>query len=223
MLPLVTQRTTVITGCNRGIGLELARQCAARGDRVVGLVREASPELTEVAARVESGIDVGEDACIAAIRERLADETVDLLINNAGILRLDDLDFDVIRAQLEINSLGPLRVTSALVDRLAAGAKVAIVTSRMGSIADNTSGGSYGYRMSKAAVNAAGKSLAHDLAPRKVSVAILHPGWVKTEMTGHSGKVTAQESAAGLLARIDALTPETTGTFWHMSGEVLPW
>lgn len=193
---------------------------------MVALVRRGSSELAAVAARVEEGIDVGDDACIPAVRERLADETVDLLINNAGILqrtRLDALDFDVIRAQLEINSLGPLRVTSALADRLAEGGKVAIVTSRMGSIADNTSGGSYGYRMSKAAVNAAGKSLANDLAPRNVAVALLHPGWVKTEMTGNNGKVTAQESASGLLARIEALTPETSGTFWHMNGEVLPW
>jgi NAD(P)-dependent dehydrogenase (short-subunit alcohol dehydrogenase family) len=172
------------------------------------------------------GVDVSDDGCRARLRDGVGDRPVDVLINNAGILHgtgLPDIDFDSCRRQFEVNSLGPLRVTSALHDNLRGGSKVAIVTSRMGSIADNSSGGSYGYRMSKAAVNAAGVSLARDLAPRGVAVAILHPGWVKTEMTKHSGLVEASESAAGLAARIDGLTAENTGTFWHMNGEVLPW
>ncbi len=127
------------------------------------------------------------------------------------------------RRQFEVNSLGPLRVTAALRGNLGQGSKVAIVTSRMGSIEDNTSGGRYGYRMSKAAVNMAGRSLANDLKDRGVAVAILHPGFVRTEMTGHQGLIDPPESAAGLIARIDELTLETTGGFWHANGEIIPW
>ena len=136
---------------------------------------------------------------------------------------LDDLDFAAMRKQFEVNSLGPLRVTGALLPMLAKGAKVAIVSSRMGSIGDNGSGGSYGYRMSKAAVNAAGVSLARDLAERGVAVVVLHPGAVKTEMTAGHGMIEAAESVRGLLARIDETTLDNSGRFVHQSGEVLPW
>jgi NAD(P)-dependent dehydrogenase (short-subunit alcohol dehydrogenase family) len=135
---------------------------------------------------------------------------------------LDALDVEGMREQFEVNALGPLRVTAALLGSLGEGSKVAIITSRMGSVADNTSGKMYGYRMSKAAVNMAGVSLARDLAPRGIAVALLHPGMVATEMTGGRG-ISAEESVRGLLARVDGLTMETTGTFWHMNGEVLPW
>ena len=171
-------------------------------------------------------MDVSDADSVASFAARLGDSAIDLLINNAGILTsetLDDLDFERIRRQLEVNSLGPLRVTAALLPRLHKGSKVAIITSRMGSIADNTSGSRYGYRMSKAAVNAAGKSLSVDLAPKGIAVAILHPGFVRTGMTGNMGNVDAAESAGDLLARIDALTLETSGTFWHAKGDVLPW
>jgi NAD(P)-dependent dehydrogenase (short-subunit alcohol dehydrogenase family) len=149
-----------------------------------------------------------------------------VIINNAGILKretLEELHFDQIRQQFEINSLGPLRVSTALLDNLSEGSKIAIITSRMGSVADNTSGSRYGYRMSKAAVNMAGVSLARDLQGRGISVAILHPGFVRTDMTGQNGLVDAHESASNLIARIDELTLDTSGTFWHMNGEVLPW
>jgi NAD(P)-dependent dehydrogenase (short-subunit alcohol dehydrogenase family) len=215
----------VVTGANRGIGLELCKQLAARGDTVVGVCRKPSEALDALGARVESGVDVTDDAAVAELAGRLTDE-IDVLVNNAGILTsesLDNLDFDRIRRQLEINSLGPLRVTAALLPRLGRGSKVAIVTSRMGSIGDNTSGGRYGYRMSKAAVNAAGKSLAMDLKPRGIAVALLHPGFVRTDMTGHNGMVDPEESARGLIARIDELSLQSTGRFWHMNGEELPW
>lgn len=218
--------TVVLTGANRGIGLELAKLFASRGDHVIAAVRSASPALQETGAEVLDKIDVTEDACMPALKAGVGDRPIDLLINNAGILRqerLPDINFDSCRAQFETNSLGPLRVTTALMGNLGEGSKVAIITSRMGSMSDNTSGGSYGYRMSKAAVNAAGVSLARDLDPRGVAVAILHPGWVKTEMTGNSGLVTADQSAAGLAARIDNLSLENTGSFWHMNGEALPW
>jgi NAD(P)-dependent dehydrogenase (short-subunit alcohol dehydrogenase family) len=218
--------TYVITGANRGIGLELCRQLNERGDSVIALCRRSSAALDGLKVRVEEGVDVADDGVVSRLGKRLAGCPVDVLVNNAGILTresLDDLDFDRMRRQFEINSLGPLRVTMALIDNLHAGSKVAIVTSRMGSIDDNTSGGRYGYRMSKAAVNIAGVSLARDLADREVAVAILHPGFVRTEMTDHQGLVDPPESAAGLLARIDELTLATSGGFWHMNGEPLPW
>lgn len=217
---------TIITGANRGIGLELCRQCHARGDDVVAICRSTSDELSALGVRVETGIDVSDDGVVSVLRERLSGEPVDMLVNNAGVLRrqsLPELDWDSMRLQFEVNSLGPLRVTAALLPNLHEGSKVGIVTSRMGSIADNTSGGSYGYRMSKAAVNIAGVSLARDLAPRGIAVALLHPGWVKTNMTGKTGNIDAAGAAAGLLARLEELTLETTGGFWHANGERLPW
>lgn len=218
--------TTVITGANRGIGLELARQCAERGDEVIALCRHASSELSQLDVRVVDGIDVGTDSVVRDLDSFLSGSRIDLLINNAGILSrqpLDNLDWDAMRAQFEVNSLGPLRVTSTLSPMLNRGAKVAIVTSRMGSVTDNTSGGHYGYRMSKAAVNIAGMSLARDLEFRGISVILLHPGYVSTDMTDHSGSVQPAESARGLLQRIDELTPDSSGEFRHMNGEILPW
>ncbi len=160
------------------------------------------------------------------MRPALSKRSVDLLINNAGVLSpegLDALDFDAVRRQFEVNTLGPLRVTKALLPNLAKGAKIGIVTSRMGSIADNGSGGYYGYRISKAGVNAAGVSLARDLSGRGISVVLLHPGYVKTGMTGNRGTIEPKDSAAGLIARIDALGPATSGHFFHMDGSELPW
>ncbi len=218
--------TTVVTGANRGIGLELCKQARSHGHEVIALCRQASDELRTQELRLEEGIDVSDDAVIEVLRERLAGQDVDVLINNAGILSretLSDLSFDRIRQQFEVNSLGPLRVTHALLPNLKEGAKVAIVTSRMGSIADNGSGGSYGYRMSKAAVNAAGVSLARDLASRGVAVRLLHPGWIRTGMTGGMGNADPSEAAAGLWARIEALTLQSTVEFWHANGEQLPW
>ncbi len=218
--------TIFITGANRGIGLELCRAFRGRGDDVIAAVRSPSAELEETGAEIVDSIDVSDDGVVLRLRDAIGDRQLDVVVNNAGILRqesLPDLDFPSIRDQLETNALGPLRVTTALLDNLHEGSKIAIITSRMGSIADNTSGSSYGYRMSKAAVNMAGVSLAHDLEPRGIFVAVLHPGWVKTDMTKHSGLITASESAAGLVARIDGLSAENSGSFWHMNGEKLPW
>jgi len=218
--------TVVITGANRGIGLELARQFRKRGDEVVAACRKSSDELAKLDVEAVEGVDVADDAGVGRLAASLEGRTVDVLVNCAGILSdesLGDLDFDRMRRQYEINSLGPLRVTAALRDNLVQGSKVAIITSRMGSIEDNTSGGRYGYRMSKAAVNMAGRSLANDLKDGGVAVAILHPGFVRTEMTGHQGLIDPPESAAGLIARIDEVTLETTGTFWHTNGEIIPW
>ena len=218
--------TALVTGANRGIGLELCKQLAERRMDVIAVCRERSQALDGLGVRVEPGVDVTDDASMQALVARLGVDRIDLLVNNAGILSsesLDDLDFDRIRRQFEVNALGPLRTTAALLPKLGEGSKVVVVTSRMGSIADNTSGGRYGYRMSKAAVNMAAKSLAVDLAPRRVAVAIVHPGMVRTDMTGHHGDVDPATAAARIIQRMDALTLETSGTFWHANGEVLPW
>lgn len=217
----------IVTGANRGIGLALTRQLKARNTSVLAACRETSPELDELGVEVVEGVDVASDAGIRTLVTAVGDRDVDLLINNAGILvwgdKLEALDVESIRRQFEVNALGPLRITAALSSRLDKGAKVALITSRMGSIEDNTSGGYYGYRMSKAALNMAGKSLAHDLKPHGVAVAILHPGMVKTRMVGDHGQVEPDVAAKGLLARIDELTLESSGGFWHANGERLPW
>ena len=218
--------TVVITGANRGIGLELARQFKRRGDDVVACCRKTSEELKKLDVEVVEGVDVTDDKAVTSLAGSLKGRTVNVLVNCAGILsdeHLGDLDFDRMRNQFEVNSLGPLRVTAALRDSLGEGSKVAIITSRMGSIEDNTSGGRYGYRMSKTAVNMAGRSLAKDLEEAGVAVTILHPGFVRTDMTGHQGLVDPPESAAGLIARIDELTLESSGTFRHANGETIPW
>jgi len=217
---------SVVTGANRGIGLELARQLKLRGASVVAVCRKSSSGLDRLGVRVESGLDVTEPAAWAKLAERLGHDDIELLIQNAGVLvadALDDVDLAKVRSQFEVNAIAPLFLTRALATRLQAGAKVAIITSRMGSIGDNGSGGYYGYRMSKAALNAAGVSLAHDLKPRGVAVVILHPGSVRTEMTRGHGMIETDESVRGLLQRIDELRLDTTGRFLHQNGEALPW
>lgn len=218
--------TALVTGANRGIGFSLVKLLKSRGDTVIAACRRATPELSRLEVEVADGVDVTSDKSLNLLAERLKGRSVDVLINNAGLLSsesLSNLDFGAIQRQMEVNAYGPLRVTHRLLSNLARGGKVALVTSRMGSIADNTSGGMYGYRMSKAALNAAGKSLAHDLASRGVAVAILHPGYVKTEMTGNHGSVEPDDAARDLLARIDELTLENSGSFWHANGSILPW
>ncbi len=219
-------KTAVVTGANRGIGLELCRALSERGWHVIAACRKTSAALDALDVVVVPEVDVSSNDTMATLAKSTEGTSIDLLINCAGILQsnsLDSLDFDSMRAQFEVNSLGPLRVTTALLPMLHKGSKIAIITSRMGSVADNTSGGQYGYRMSKCAVNIAGSSLAVDLKPRGIAVALLHPGYVRTEMTGGNGLMDAPESAKGLLARIDELTLERSGGFWHSNGEELDW
>jgi NAD(P)-dependent dehydrogenase (short-subunit alcohol dehydrogenase family) len=171
-------------------------------------------------------IDVADAKSPNKVSQALSGRSIDCLINNAGILRnetLGSLDFDSIDAQWQVNALGPLRLTEALLPQMTRPSKIAFITSRMGSMRDNASGGYYGYRMSKAALNAAAVSLARDLQPRDVYVAILHPGLVGTEMIGGHGDITPEIAAERLMQRIDNLTAETSGTFLHSNGETLPW
>jgi len=217
--------TVLVTGCNRGIGLELCRQYLARGDDVIGVCRNSNAELIDLGIRVIDGVDVSTDDGVARMTTALADVAIDVVINNAGILRsdtLDTIDFDAMLEQYRINTIGPLRVILALRNNLGKGAKFGIVSSRVGSIEDNSSGNNYGYRCSKAAANMVGMNLRHDLAAEGVAVALLHPGLVATDMTGGRG-VTTEKSAQGLIARMDELTMETSGSFWHAEGYPLPW
>lgn len=217
--------TVLITGCNRGIGLELARQFKDRGDDVIGVCRTAGHSLNALGIRVLSDVDVADADSVARMAAALQGETLDILVNNAGMLRpdtLDTLDFDAMEQQFRVNTLGPLRVTKALLDNLGDGSKVAIVSSRVGSIEDNGSGNNYGYRVSKTAVNMVGANLRHDLQSSGIAVALLHPGLVATDMTGGNG-ISAERAAVGLIDRIDELSMDDTGGFWHAEGYRLPW
>lgn len=215
----------LVTGCNRGIGLEVCRQYHARGDNVIAVCRNASDELNAVGVRVIDGIDVTDDEGVDRLVEALAGETIDILLNNAGILRsdrFDTLDYNDMVEQYRVNTIGPLRVTRALRDNLKEGSRVGIVTSRVGSIDDNSSGNNYGYRCSKSAANMVGVNLHHDLSPDGIAVALLHPGLVATDMTGGTG-VSPADSASGLIARLDELNLDNSGSFWHAEGYALPW
>ena len=219
--------TYLITGANRGIGLELVRQLKNRGEDVIATCRSASPELNSMSVSVETNVDITSGDSVLKLRKKLNDIRVDVLIQNAGIAEfnsLSNLDPQSIIHQFEVNALSPLCFVQAMLGQLSKSAKIALISSRMGSIEDNSSGGSYGYRMSKVALCMAGKSLSVDLKPRGISVAILHPGLVSTRMTGFtSNGIQPKESAKGLIQRIDELTLENTGTFWHSNGEILPW
>lgn len=219
----------VITGANRGIGLALTRIFSERGDQVLAITRESSAELDDIVDQVVTGVDLTDASAVEGLTTVVAemcDAHIDVLINNAGVFEnetLDNMDFDQIERQLNVNALAPLRLTTALLPLMAEGSKVANVTSRMGSMADNGSGGYYGYRASKAALNAFGKSLAMDLKSRGIAVAQIHPGFVQTRMVNFAGDVTPDEAARGIVARIDELDLRTTGSFWHANGDTLPW
>jgi len=222
-------QTALVTGSNRGIGLELCTQLKQRGMEVIATCRHRSSALDALDVEVIENVEVSEPKSLTDLANKLSGRRIDWLINNAGIadgISMDNIDDRAIASSIrmfEVNSLGPLLTTQALLGNLGEGSKVGIITSRMGSIADNDSGGSYGYRMSKAAVNAAGKSLSIDLKPLGISVAILHPGWVRTDMTGHGGLIDTDESASGLLMRMEELNLDNTGSFWHTNGDLLPW
>jgi NAD(P)-dependent dehydrogenase (short-subunit alcohol dehydrogenase family) len=218
--------TWLVTGTSRGIGLELCRQVHARGDTVLATCRTTSLELDAVGCRVVEGIDVGQPDVGEKLVEALDGTQIDVLVNNAGIGRWDSLgslDYDAAREHFDVNTLGALRVTTALLPGLQPGAKIAFVSSMAGSIGDGPSGGNYGYRMSKAALNLAAANLAHELASRGIHVVALHPGFVRTDMTSGGGNVHPAAAAAGLIERIDELDASRSGRFLHADGRELPW
>ncbi|GGW87877.1 SDR family oxidoreductase [Alteromonas halophila] len=216
----------VITGANRGIGLAFVRHYLSQGVNVFALCRNSCDELNGLGARVINGVDVSQPDSLKDALKPLTDVSIDLLINNAGVLgkeTIDDWEPNTIDYQFRVNALGPLLVTQALLPSLAGNAKVAMITSRMGSMEDNGSGGYYGYRMSKAALNAAAVSMATDLGHRGIAVGIFHPGFVQTEMVNNAGDIDADTAATRLAARIDELTLENAGQFVHSNGQALPW
>ncbi len=216
-----------ITGANRGIGLALAALYRGRGDQVLALCRHSSAELEATGATVIEDIDVGNTDSVAGLGTRSDIPELDLLLNVAGILDTESFETpdwpNRIRRQFDVNAIGPLAVTLALRSQLAPGSRVAILSSLMGSLADNSSGGYYGYRMSKAAANMAGVNLAHELRRDGIAVFLLHPGYIRTAMTSGQGAKDAATAAAELAALLERLTLAETGTFWHAEGRELPW
>ena len=225
----------LVTGADRGIGNALCRAYHARGDHVIAACLEESDALRALGIRVEPGVDVTSDDAVRGLAERLANSrtSLDLLINNAGIAERDALgalDYDTIRRQIEVNTLGPLRVTEALLGRLKPGSTVAFITSRIGSLGDNQSGGLYGYRISKCAANMVAVNLAHDLAQRGIAAVVLHPGMVATGMTFDDERQEArppEEAATALIERIDRVETAEPGAqpaFWHAPKRtIIPW
>lgn len=216
----------IITGANRGIGLALAKELINKNFEVFALCRSSSPELEKLGAVIFEGIDVTDEQSLKKALQGLEKHKIDLLINNAGILEnnpLDAIDYESILHQFDVNALGALKTTLTFLPQLKAGSKIIMITSRMGSIGDNTSGGYYGYRISKAALNMIGKSLAIDLKPSKIAVGLVHPGFVRTQMVSFSGNLEPEQAAKGIIQRIDELTLANSGGFWHSNGEELPW
>ncbi|MEC8207525.1 MAG: SDR family oxidoreductase [Pseudomonadota bacterium] len=216
----------VVTGANKGIGLNFCKQYSAQGYRVTAVVRTPSEELQALDVKIISDIDVSNADDVATLANYLHGDKIDILVNNAGIFHnetLADMDFATIEKQISVNSIAPIRITHALLQSLGIDAKVAMITSRMGSIADNSSGGYIGYRMSKAALNAASVSLAHELKEKEIAVGLFHPGFVQTQMVNFAGDISPETAAERLIKRIDELNLSNTGGFWHSNGETLPW
>ena len=217
----------LVTGSNRGIGLELCKQLKFRGDDVLATCRNASNELKSLNVEIFEKVDISSVEDILNLKSKLKGIKLNCLIHNAGIAEynsLDQLDPESIIRQFEINALSPLYMTKFMINLMDKNSKIAFITSRMGSIGDNSSGSSYGYRMSKVALSMAAKSLSIDLKQKEISVAILHPGLVSTRMTGFTKNgISPQKSARGIIQRLDSLNIKNTGTFWHSNGEVLPW
>ena len=219
-------RNVVITGANRGIGLALTKHYRNLSDRVYAVCRSTNPELCETGATVIDGIDLLDKDVAPLLKKSFHDIPIDILINNAGVWGkevLGRIDFAALDLVFRTNTIAPLKITEALLPNMGSGSKVALITSRMGSIEDNTSGKGYDYRISKAALNMIGKTLAIDLKEEGISVALLHPGYVATDMVGGVGDISPNEAAVRLVQRIEELNPDNSGSFWHSNGKLLPW
>ena len=225
--------TCLITGANRGLGLEFAKQYAADDWKVIATCRR--PDAAEALATLEGSIqiyplDVTDFARVEQLARKLSGEAIDLLINNAGgsgprVTTYNSVDYAAWSEVLRVNTMAPLKMSAAFVDHLARGQdrKIVTISSKMGSMADNTSGGAYIYRSSKAAVNAVMKSLSMDLRDQNLIVVVLNPGWVRTEMGGPGATIDAFESVAGMRDVIDNLSIEDSGRFLHYDGTEISW
>jgi NAD(P)-dependent dehydrogenase (short-subunit alcohol dehydrogenase family) len=231
-------KTTLITGANRGIGLEFCRQYAAEGWRVLACSRY--PEKSDALNKLAAGnpelikvhlLDVADHVEIDKLAQVLADESIDLLINNAGIYPDSDkagfghTDYAKWLEAFRINTMAPLRMAETFAAQIARGKQKIIVTitSKMGSIADNSGGGSYLYRSSKAAANMVVKSLSIDLKPLGITAVVFHPGWVKTDMGGPNAMISAEQSVSGIRQVISGLSPDDSGKFFGYDGQAIPW
>ncbi len=223
-------RVVLVTGANRGIGLELARQYSAAGWRVIGTARrpDAADELAATGAEVVQ-LDVTDQDSVDRLARDLAGEPLDILINNAGIQplmwELADVDIEKFERALAVNTVGPVRVTRALLPNLRSGKlrKIINITTNLSSIAGNTDGGFYGYRESKAALNMFTRSLAAELGPEGFICIVLHPGWVRTDLGGPQAPLEVSDSVQGMRRVIDGLQPPDNGTFRTYAGDVMTW
>lgn len=224
------QTTVLVTGANRGLGLEYARAFAAKGYRVIGTARTPAEadELREITDRIEA-LDVADAASVTALAKRLKDVPIDILVNNAGFFDRRDVDiatvdFDLLQQTFEVNAFGPLRVAQALMPNLRLGQRKQIVnmSSQLGSI-ENSNGRWYGYRGSKSALNQFNKILSTELAAEGFVCVVLHPGWVRTDMGGANATLSPQESVAGLVSVIDKLQPADNGHYYDFQGTSIPW
>ncbi|MFN0244114.1 MAG: SDR family oxidoreductase [Planctomycetota bacterium] len=228
---VATKRTVLVTGANRGLGLEFAKQYHAAGWNVVGTAREpdAAAELKALGVRVEA-LDVADGASVAAFAQRLKDMPIDLLINNAGVSSptaksLQDVKLDDYEHVMQVNAIGPVRVTQALLPNLRAGQgrQVVSISSGLGSITNNTSGGYWAYRESKAALDMFMRSLAAELKPEGFTCIAMSPGWVKTDMGGPGADLTPEQSISGMRKVIDGLKPQDSGKFFKHDGTTVAW
>jgi NAD(P)-dependent dehydrogenase (short-subunit alcohol dehydrogenase family) len=229
--------SVLITGANRGLGLEFARQYSAEGWQVFAACRSPSSanHLHEIKKRVDSRLtilpmDVTDLASVRAAAKQLSGMAIDVLVNNAGIAGPSSqttgrVDFRAWAHVLDVNTMGPLRLIESFTDHLARSDRrlVVTITSGMGSLADNTSGGSIPYRTSKVAVNMVTRSAAIDLASRHITCVVVNPGWVKTDMGGPGARLTSQESVAAMRKLIANLTLEDSGKFFNWNGREYPW
>jgi NAD(P)-dependent dehydrogenase (short-subunit alcohol dehydrogenase family) len=230
-------QSVLITGANRGIGLEHARRYAERGAKVWAAVRKPD-EADDLAtlARTHPGkveiaqYDAADPAAPAALRQLLGEAPLDLMFANAGAMggrrqSFGEVDVEGVLDLIRVNALAPLKLAEALVDNVVASTRkiMAFQTSLMGSIGDNGSGGAYAYRLSKAALNMVGRSVANDLRARGVISVLLHPGWVRTRMGGAGGKISVEECVEGQQRLLDTLTAEQSGRFFNYDSRELPW
>jgi NAD(P)-dependent dehydrogenase (short-subunit alcohol dehydrogenase family) len=229
--------SVLITGANRGLGLEFARQYLDDGWQVFAACRDpaSASELRRLADPSDDklrimALDVTDPMSIQATAAELKGQAIDLLLNNAGVMgtqgqTIGNIDYETWAKVLDVNTLGPMRVSEAFVDHVARSERKLIVTltSGMGSIADNTSGGSVAYRSSKAAVNMVTRSLAIDLAPRGITCVVVNPGWVLTEMGGPHARITPAESVRRMRDLIATLGPARSGRFFNHDGREYPW
>ena len=221
----------LVTGANRGLGLEFVRQYRAEGWDVVAGCRnpEEAAELQVLGAQVHA-VDVGDGASVNAFAAAVGSRPLDVVIANAGVYggehqsKLADIDWESWLAVLNVNTLGPVRIAAAFADPLkAARGKLVAITSQMGSVEDNGSGGHLAYRSSKSGLNGAFKSVALELKPAGVVAVVMHPGWVQTDMGGSQAPTTPEQSIRGMRSVIAGLTPEDAGTFRAFDGRTLPW